>query len=242
MLKSLSFDPIRNALSFLLKGANGTKVVQLGLAQTPYVGVNPEPGGSSPFQLKARHSRVQSINPAGSITVRLPNDVRIGEMVRIENRDTNPITLQTSNGTTIEIFRAGYVTAIALQDNPVGSSQWKIMEEFHERSGESVSIGTATNATSVSATADYIVTRNYVLMVLRLSYTISATGNFSFEITLPSGAAGDNAGGGSGYGRNSGNRSRFGVHVTGAASAEVYGDGDASSYSDAYCTFIYRRT
>ena len=65
------FNPLRNTVDFLVKGAVDTKRLSVALSQTPFVGANPEVGGSTPFVLTLAHARTQVVNPAGAITVRL---------------------------------------------------------------------------------------------------------------------------------------------------------------------------
>lgn len=91
-----------------------------------YVGVNPEVGGSSPFQLTIAQKRHQILNPAGAITVKLPTtDVAAGEVWKITNQSTNVITIQSSDGSAIVSLGKGSLEFTALQTTPTGSSHWQ---------------------------------------------------------------------------------------------------------------------
>jgi len=116
----------------LLEFALGSSVgapTQLVVEQPQYVGTNPEVGGSSPFQLLYTHKRVQVLNPAGAITVKLPTtSVLAGEVFTIVNQSANLVTVQSSGANTIDEIIAGYVKVVALQDAPTSSSHWRVID------------------------------------------------------------------------------------------------------------------
>jgi hypothetical protein len=102
----------------------GIKRFYGGLASYEYVGTNPEVGGSSPFQLAVGHKRVQVLNPAGAITVRLPSagNIKQGDSWTIVNRSDNTITIQDSAGSAIRTMTRGYCTFRALADDPLAAN------------------------------------------------------------------------------------------------------------------------
>lgn len=114
--------------------------------------------------------------------------------------------------------------------------------ESEQGLGQTLTTSSLTNVSAVTVNnSSYTVVNDLVILVMRLNFTITVTGNFSFNIDLPVAAVGDNAGGGGGYARNSGNRARYGVQVISSTQVEVYGDGDAAAYADSYITMMYRR-
>src|SRR6187431_2331365 len=112
-----------------LSTATGTAVTNLTPITSSYVGTNPEVGGSTPFQMTLSHKLASVLNPAGDITVRLPTtNVKAGETVRITNRSTNIVTVQSSGANDIDLFSTGSITVVALQDTPTSAAHWHVLD------------------------------------------------------------------------------------------------------------------
>lgn len=157
-----AFDPTRNALVALLRGAGGTKSLPMALATIPFVGTNPEVGGATPFQLTKDHARVQVLNPAGAITVKLPTTgIAAGEVVRIANRSAFDVTVQSSDATAFTVanganidatVQSGYVQFVALQNAPTTPAHWLVTDVYSESSFTATATGFTANPTGTVKT------------------------------------------------------------------------------------------
>lgn len=112
-------------VSITAQSFGGLKTFEGGIASDEYVGTDPEVGGSSPFQLTVAHKRIQTITPAGDITVMLPTtDVLAGDSVTISNLSINAVTVQASGGGTKNIVVLGYARYRALVNTPTLPADW----------------------------------------------------------------------------------------------------------------------
>lgn len=118
---------VAGAVTTAAQSFAGLKKAEGGLSSAEYVGTDPEVGGSTPFQLTNSHKRIQVINPAGAITVKLPTtNIKAGESVTIVNRSTNLVSIQSSDGDAVEAIQTGFVRCIALQDTPTDTTHWVV--------------------------------------------------------------------------------------------------------------------
>lgn len=156
-----------------------------GLADVSYVGTNPEVGGSTPFQLTTAHKRVQVINPAGNIVVKLPTTgVLAGERLIIVNRSAFEVAIQSSGANAIETIAGGYIELVALVSTPTAAADWKSVDVYE----------TGTFQTSFSMNASGNTTGNLTVTFTRFNTQVSlsfppilATSNGS-DVTMTSGA------------------------------------------------------
>lgn len=91
-----------------------------------YVGINPEVGGSSPFQLTGAHHRTQILSPVGAITVKLPTTgILVGDTWTFTNTTTNIITIQASDATAIASLGQGSVSLMPTLNTPTNTAHWQ---------------------------------------------------------------------------------------------------------------------
>jgi len=176
----------------------GLKTFAGGESSVEYVGTNPEPGGSSPFQLTAAHKRVQNISPTGTTIVRLPTtDILAGETVEIISRTTAfGTTIQASNGSEITKangsnmtpggFADGRIKLQALQDTPTTPAHWRVLDFY--RNYEDLALGVSGLGLGSGATATLRATRsNNIVTAMFVATTGSGptATNFSFTGIVP---------------------------------------------------------
>lgn len=165
-----------------------------GVISEEYVGVDPEVGGSSPFQLVNGNKRKQMIAPTGAITVKLPSTgIKSGEVWEIHNRGGNTVTIQSQDGDSFDIIAAGYLIVTAIQDTPTDATHW-----FKNDVYENVSFsGTPTGArTSGSVNCKAIRMNRAVTMRCYLAYAnadatvnsiyLTVANGFSSRLAMPS--------------------------------------------------------
>jgi len=200
----------RGLISAAKQLISGLKKWLGGISSVEYVGTNPEVGGSTPFQLTDDHKRVQVINPAGAITVKLPTTgIRAGERFKIVNRSTNVITVQSSGANEIAVLYLGYIECRALVDTPTNSTDWVIESIDYVGSSYSASFSSTTHVDTLSL-SDVVFHRKNKIMYMSggLTMKINPTGTgyqFSFSMSKPVNSltqAHLGSGGGL-YGRNS---------------------------------------
>lgn len=141
-------------LSVLLMGAGSAPridKIESGVGVT-YVGVNPEVGGSSPFQLTVAHKRHQVVNPSGAITINLPSvGVAAGDTWKITNRSSHLITVQAA-GSALDVIGTGHGEYVALVSTPNSGSGW---QPVSVASGSTYT-PTLYNTLNVSASTPYL--------------------------------------------------------------------------------------
>lgn len=150
-----------------------------------YVGTNPEPGGSSPFQLVSTNHRVQIINPAGAITIKMPTtNLLAGEEWIIINQSTNNVTIQASDASALTIINTGYAVFRTLQATPVANTAWRLVT-VSEASSTTGNL-TATNFPTTSITIIWARLNNWVEIYVRgaSAYGAAATGTLNSALTL----------------------------------------------------------
>lgn len=140
-----------------------------------YVGTNPEVGGSSPFQMLVANKRVQVLNPAGAITVRLPTTgVKAGESFKIVNRHaSNLITIQSSDSDQMFVLGKGCLTVRALQDTPTDETHWYIEEVIYQAYFDAVRTTIQTGSSTPGTGTDL------------LSITVPCEGVWELEGAIP---------------------------------------------------------
>jgi hypothetical protein len=105
-----------------------------------YVGTNPEVGGSSPFQLTVAHKKIQVVDPAAAITIKLPTTgVLAGDVHIIINRSASfEVSVQSSGTNAIESLHRGFITLVARVDTPTTATDWFVQDyaSFYVTSGQ----------------------------------------------------------------------------------------------------------
>jgi len=93
-----------------------------------YIGTNPQVGGSTPFQMTVGNNRTSILNPSSNITVKLPTtDIIEGEPLKIINRSTYTITIQSSDASAVDTIEGvGMREITPLQDTPTSNSHWLV--------------------------------------------------------------------------------------------------------------------
>lgn len=176
-----AFDSSRNSLAALVRGAGGTKSLSLALATKPYVGVNPEAGGVTPFQLTKDHARTQVVNPAADITVKLPTTgISAGEVVRIDNRASAfLVTVQSSGANAVGTLAKGYIECVALVNAPTGTADWLVRALYDETAHSTTFTNNASGTTGASTITAY---RNgKTVTLVGSAFTVSVGGGTRFD-------------------------------------------------------------
>jgi hypothetical protein len=157
-----------------------------------YIGNDPQPGGTTPFQLTRSHANIQIVNPqSNNITVKLPTTgILKGEVWKIQTRTaTWSTTIQSSDATELySQLNNGYIIFMALQNTPTGSSHWKRLD-VEDNGTYTWTTNSSPNANPWAATKSSIVTYSRRGQIVTLRFTqISANGNNTLEkIIFPDG-------------------------------------------------------
>jgi hypothetical protein len=148
-----------------------------------YVGINPETGGSTPFQLTVAHHRTQIVNPSAPITIKLPSvGILAGDTWTITNRSLNKVTIQDSSGFYLYQVTQGTVSLTSLSSTPTGTGTWCVTgSAVVNTSYPLVLNGTGTGTYDVSHVSQQVVGDKIVLNGY-IAFTGDGTG--TSEVTL----------------------------------------------------------
>jgi hypothetical protein len=167
---------VAGAVNTAAQSFGGLKKFENGLANTAYVGTDPEVGGASPFILTNAHNRIQIINPGGDGTIRLPTTSVIGgDIWVIHNRAAFDITVQSSGSNAIDIFNKGYIILEAAVNTPTSAANW-LVREVYEETSHTTTI-TAINATPPSSA--WKIVRNNKVVTLTLTASVTEASKVS---------------------------------------------------------------
>lgn len=128
-----------------------------------YIGADPQVGGSTPFQMAQGNNRIQVLNPAGNITVKLPSTgILAGEVVEIYNRSTYNVTIQSQDGDDYDIINNGYIKVAATQATPTDATHWVTLDvkslvacKSYRTTAQTVSSGSLTQVLFDTELYDY---------------------------------------------------------------------------------------
>lgn len=158
-----------------------------GVYSAEYVGTNPEPGGSTPFQLLTTHKRTQIISPAAGITVKMPTTgIKAGEVWTIVRTSTGgSVTVQSSGGNTIDLIDVGHIRLVALQDTPTTASHWSVIDYYSETTYASTYTFNGTGSPGTSGSVTHYMRRSgkQVTMAIAVSGAAATTGTNSSALT-----------------------------------------------------------
>lgn len=144
-----------------------------------YVGTDPEVGGSTPFQLTGAHKRVQVINPAGAITVKLPTTgILAGEHVRVVNRSLFDVTVQSSGANALGVANNAALEFVALQNTPTSAAHWADYRRVQDQATLYVGQGPGAFATLALAIAAAVAGNTIVVT----KSTTEAAGDVSVNV------------------------------------------------------------
>ena len=151
-----------------------------------YVGTDPLVGGATPFQMVYTDHKVQILNPAGAITVKLPTTgVKAGEKWTIVNRAGKIISVQASGGDAVQKINDDTATFISLQNTPTAAAHWHAINECRIKVVDfsSVSYTGHGTVTSTSQTAS----RRGEFLLVKGAYKSGTETGATFSINLPTG-------------------------------------------------------
>jgi hypothetical protein len=163
----------------LVQARDGSSTMISNKVVPVYFGTNPEPGGSSPFQLLDGHKRTQRIVPTGAITIKMPTtNIGFGDLWTIYNDASQEVTIQSSGANQIDIINKGFIKLMAQVANPTAAADWKVLEV---QEGQSATASFTSGFTGTPTAAVLIKRVNTLVQVTMAAFGGTCNGSSSLS-------------------------------------------------------------
>ncbi len=146
--------------------------------------------GAGTTTLVSSDNTYQIFNLSANRTLVMPTTgVASGTVYRIVNDSAFTLTIEASDNSQITVLAGGFVQLAALQSAPVDNGDWKMVEHNASLVISNPTTGGVLNVSSASTGEfNYSRVRNVVTFSAAVSFTVTASGDFAFDIALPAGA------------------------------------------------------